>query len=176
MSGAVLPTRMGFPTGTDGQSAPSERGGCSLLLTGLRWSGRGLSGKHEHPRSEAVGHRWWEVAPKCHLVGSGLTCWGEGVAGRGCGKTTCYDRRDSSDGRPWAQGRFRRKQLWAPRAGLVGAAPDDSDASAGGEWPCGPAQAVLRKAPRPACGSPALQGGSGLCWALRPFGGEWSLW
>lgn len=51
-----------------------------------------------------------------------------------------------------------------------GAAPDTSDAPLSGEWPCGPGPGCSHESARLACRSPALQGGSGLCWALQPLG------
>lgn len=37
----------------------------------------GLFRKHRASQEcEAIGHRWWEVTPKCHVVGSGLSARG----------------------------------------------------------------------------------------------------
>lgn len=136
--------RVEFSTGTRRVSlhvsVSSVRREHLLLLTGFAGLvAAGLSEKHRASQEcEAIDHCWWEVAPKCHMVGSGPMCWGrEEVTGCSCGKKTCYKTADSNKrndgGGPWTQGRFSRKRFAGGPAGRPGwgTGPDDLEAPRG---------------------------------------------
>lgn len=107
------------------------------------------------------------------MVGSGPMCWGrEEVTGCSCGKRTCYNTATQTNemievvpglGDVLEENGLLGALLEGRDGGLVltiWKRPGDEK-----QLHMGKAQSVLRKAPRPACMSPALEGGSGLCLA-----------